>query len=485
MTIDELRSRASEIAAELDELAEKDELTEDEDTRFDALVDESQRVAADIEKLEKRQKARDEVRYLVESGQAHVDAGSDERNDPERPAAGQREKRLWDLDEIRTVSHQSPEKAHEELRSRATEVAEKTRGLTDRQRQHLTDFVERLDPVDDDETSGNIRALRHIVATSSPEYRRQFNRWMKAGLKGMRDGDAETYLTRAASLTDAAGGYAVPLPIDPTLVINDDGTTNPFREISTTKQITTDQLRTVNSTAVSGSWDGEAAEVSDDTPTWANTDISVHKAQVFVPYSIEIGQDYPDLAGDIGMLIANEKDDLEAAAFATGSGSNQPVGIVTALTGGSYEVSSNTTDTFALADVYDLEEELPAKFRRRAVWVANKRIYQAMREAGGQNLDDFWANLGQGQPNELLGYPTFESSEMDGTVTATSDNYVLVFGDFANYWIVDRVGLSIELVPHLFATGNNRPSGQRGWYAYWRVGADSVNDRAFRLLNVT
>jgi predicted phage gp36 major capsid-like protein len=44
--------------------------------------------------------------------------------------------------------------------------------------------------------------------------------------------------------------------------------------------------------------------------------------------------------------------------------------------------------------------------------------------------------------------------------------------------------MNVELVPHLFATANNRPSGQRGFYAWWRVGADSVNDAAFRLMNV-
>ena len=44
-----------------------------------------------------------------------------------------------------------------------------------------------------------------------------------------------------------------------------------------------------------------------------------------------------------------------------------------------------------------------------------------------------------------------------------------------------RPGMNVEFVPHLFTTGSNRPSGQRGLYAWWRVGADSVNDLAFRL----
>jgi predicted phage gp36 major capsid-like protein len=44
--------------------------------------------------------------------------------------------------------------------------------------------------------------------------------------------------------------------------------------------------------------------------------------------------------------------------------------------------------------------------------------------------------------------------------------------------------MSIEFLPQLMGA-NGRPKGQRGWYAWYRVGADSVNDAAFRMLNVT
>jgi predicted phage gp36 major capsid-like protein len=45
----------------------------------------------------------------------------------------------------------------------------------------------------------------------------------------------------------------------------------------------------------------------------------------------------------------------------------------------------------------------------------------------------------------------------------------------------DWVGMESDL----FATGNNRPSGQRGLYCYWRVGAGCVDTGAFGTLNVT
>jgi predicted phage gp36 major capsid-like protein len=44
--------------------------------------------------------------------------------------------------------------------------------------------------------------------------------------------------------------------------------------------------------------------------------------------------------------------------------------------------------------------------------------------------------------------------------------------------------MSVEFVPHLFHTADNRPSGQRGLYAWYRHGADSVDDNAFRVLSI-
>jgi predicted phage gp36 major capsid-like protein len=44
--------------------------------------------------------------------------------------------------------------------------------------------------------------------------------------------------------------------------------------------------------------------------------------------------------------------------------------------------------------------------------------------------------------------------------------------------------MTVELVPHLFATGANRPSGSRGLFAYWRVGAAVINAAAARFLQI-
>lgn len=473
MTINELRAAIDYVRAcltELHESAEDRSLDPDEQSRWD----EGLAFVADAEAKIERLRSLDRLAHIPTAQETGDPLGSPGSIPEDRTG------RVWDLDEIRSIRDAS------ELRSRALTAVEQAAGLRDDDREHVTRFLESLDLDDEDVEDGTRKVARHIIATSSPEYLRAWTKAMKTfGRTGQADVSALSTLQRAMSLTDAAGGFAVPLPVDPTLIPNYAVQVHPFREISTTRQVVTNRLRTVNSTAATASWDGEAAEVSDDATTFANIDITVHKAQVFIPFSIEIGEDYPGFTDDVRMLLQDSKDDLEATAFATGSGTNQPVGIVTALTGGSSVVTSATTDTFAVADVYNVEENLAAKFRARGQWVANKRILNDIRQFGTSDGHALWARLADGQPERLLGYPTHEAEAMDGTINALADNFVLILGDWRFYYIVDRVGFSLELVPHLFHTANNRPSGQRGFYGYWRVGADSVNDRAFRMLNVT
>ncbi len=372
---------------------------------------------------------------------------------------------------------------HTEIRGRVEAAIETERGLTQDEQGHVMELVETLDRGED---HGD-RLARHIIATGRPEYRSAFGKIMSNHSELLTPEESRAVTeARAASLTGNAGGFAVPYVIDTTIIDTNAGSVNPMRQIATVKSITTNVWQGVSSAGVTASWDGEAGEVSDDAPTLADPSITAHKAQAFVPYSIEAGEDWVGMEADVRAMFARAKDNLEAAAHFTGSGSSQPIGIVTALDGGSSEVAPDTAEVFSEIDLYALETALPARYRTNAAFTANKAIYQLVRQFANSDGPDLWVRLGAGQPAELIGYPAHEASAMDSgfNPAASADNFIIILGDFSNYYIVDRVGMSVELVPHLFATGNNRPSGQRGLYAYWRTGADSVNDDGFRMLNV-
>lgn len=473
MTMEQMLARLREIRSEIDEIYGDGTatLTDEQSARFDALETEASELRAKVEAAETRAAAVSRIRAAAERGSIEIPDGTaiatTTRHDP------------FDLTTLRFNA------SSDEVRARALTAIERVPELHDAARQRASALVGRLGP----------DLARRVLLTGSTAYRTGFQKAM-VGRSDMWDPEERDAFRAALSLTDANGGFAVPFTLDPTVISTNDVSTNPFRRISRTVSTVTNDWNGITSAGVTASFDAEAAEVSDDSPTLGQPNIPVHMARAFARGSIEISQDWASIETDLRTMFQEAKDDLEGTVFTTGTGTNQPTGIITALTGTASEINAAADDTFAIGDVYTVEAALPPKYRlarmdgdtttSRASWIANHAIYNLIRRfdtAGGAGL---WETLGGGLPPKLLGYPAYEASAMDSSVTTTGavSNLILAIGDFRNYVIVDRIGFNLEFIPHLFATANNLPSGQRGWFAYWRVGADSVNDDAFRLLDV-
>ncbi|MCF3939076.1 phage major capsid protein [Gordonia tangerina] len=389
----------------------------------------------------------------------------------------------WNLSEIRTLGRDSTDLAAE-LRGRALSAIENMRGASDKVRQAATSIIEEFDDKDSS-------LARQALITSSPAYLRAWTklangRQATLTAEESQAVDAANSLQRAMSLTDANGGYLVPFQLDPTVIITSAGSQNDIRQFARQVVATGDKWHGVSAGAVSWSWDGEATEVSDDSPTFAQPEIDIFKAQGFVPISIEAIADAANATEEVAKLLAFGKDELEAQAFVTGNGTTQPEGIITGLDGTSAEMNATTAETFQLADVHALRSALPARHRKNGAWLANDLIYSQIRQfdtSGGAGL---WEYLGADRPDMLLGKPVGEAEAMDGTINpaVTADNFLLVFGAFSHgYVVADRLGMAVELVPHLFGA-NRRPTGQRGWYAHYRTGAGVVDPGAFKMLNI-
>lgn len=454
----------------------------------DVLVDESRSEFGDAEQAEwdqldawvddaKRQASRlERVETLASEHPSSTEPGSP------APAVHVRTDDPWDPAATRHVSpfdEDARGTLHERARTALDTIPKRI--LKDAGRERIEEILE----IDNERGA----AARHVLATANPVYRKAFLKLMKdpSGLDLSDQERSSVKEMRAMSLTGASGGFAIPTTLDPTFIITGAGSKNPFRDPALGVNIVTtvtDQYDGVTAGQVTASWDGEAAEVSDDAPTLVQPSVSVHKLQVFVPYSIEAGQDISALEAEAGRLFSDSRDNAEATAFVTGSGTNQPWGVVTrviAVTAS--RVAATTNNAFGLPDVYLVDNAVPARFEDEASWLAHKAIYNLVRQfdtSGGAGL---WERLAGGLPPELLGSPAFKTSAMDSALGTGNDD-ILVKGAFSRYRVVDRVGLTVELIPHLFATATNRPSGQRGLYAYSRVGADTLDNNAFRILRV-
>ncbi|WP_100498320.1 phage major capsid protein [Geodermatophilus chilensis] len=370
------------------------------------------------------------------------------------------------------------------LRGQALTAIERCEALPDAVRQRVTVDVE----ADDDPAAGLARAT---VELSQPAYRSAFLRWLADPQHGHYEWSPEeraavrrvSTLSRAMSLgVPGAGGYLVPYELDPAILISSAGSASPMRQVARVTTTASSEKRFVTSAGVTASWDAELAEVGDDSPSLLNPAVTVHKGAAFVPVSIELFEDSADLGQQIGALFTDAKAQLEAAAFTLGTGTGQPRGVITAVSAVPGSVLATGTNALAAADVFANQAALPARWRPRARFMCNLSVLNGFRQlpvAAGLNdslVDD------SGPVPRMAGWQVVENSHMDGALTATSPDYALLSGDFTQYAIVDRIGTTVEVIPHLMGPGRT-PIGARGFYMHWRTGADVLIPDAFRLTN--
>ena len=398
--------------------------------------------------------------------------------------------RPWDLSNVRLAGE--PLALGGELRSRALTAVERAPGASDRIRETGTRLIERLD-----DPYG--RLARAVLLLTDPLY---LAAWGKLALNpagGQHEWSTEeqhavhavqrwanSREARAMSLTDAGGGYLVPFQLDPTLIITANGSVNQIRQVARQVVATGDVWNGVSSGAVAWSYDAEAAEVSDDATTFAQPTVPIYKAQGFVPISMEAFQDAANITQEVGRLLAFGKDVLESNAFAVGTGTGMPTGIVTALTGTPSVINAAAAGTIAAADLYALSDALPSRYGSAptAAWLANQQIYSNIKrlDVPGTGL---WDSPSEpGQPPTMLDRVALTSDEMPAVLDVTvGNNAAIILGDFDNYVIADRVASTVvDFIPHLFGP-TGRPTNQRGWLAHVRHGAGVINTSAFRMLS--
>jgi predicted phage gp36 major capsid-like protein len=256
------------------------------------------------------------------------------------------------------------------------------------------------------------------------------------------------------------GSGLLPLPatIDPRVTLISDGALNPIRQLATVTTITTSEWHGVNSAGMTAAFSAEATEVADGTPTLVQPIIKAEKGQTYAEFSIEAGLDWASLADEMTRLISDAKDVLEADRFISGTGTNQPEGLVAGLAASSIITAAGTA-SFAVADVYKMQNSLPARFSPRARWLSSLTIGNLSWQfvaAGSTTAARIWDDA----RTSLLGKPWSEVSTMSTVLTTGALN--LLYGDIASaYKTVDRIGLSVELVP-LVMGASRRPTGTRG-----------------------
>jgi HK97 family phage major capsid protein len=463
--LEEIRSRLAELKTEITTLGENAEITDDEARSLDEKIAEFDTLSEEAKPLEERAAKLAEIAAMELRTEKTFEAPH---------VAVRQDDPFGDLDAVR-VGYRIDGK---EMRARALRAIDEDKSINDEHRNQAYKLIEK-------DGKGDI--ARHALLTGSPEYRSAFEKVIQNPMTytaSLTPGEGEA-LRAALSTTVANGGYAIPFLLDPTIILTNDGSANPFRQISRVVSGTSNKWNGVTSSGVTAEWKTEGSQAADASPTLGQPSITAYLADAYVFGSYEVFQD-TDLASELPGLIADAKDRLEADAFAVGSGSGAPFGVVTSTTAiTASRVSPTTAGTFtsaSIADVYKTLAALPPRHRSKASHVANYATYNIIRQMSASAAgSSFWANLGANVPEALLGRPVYEASAMASAMTTGSN--ILLTGDFSQYYIYDRIGMSLEYIPNVVGA-NARPTGQRGWFATWRVGADVVNANAFRVLKL-
>jgi HK97 family phage major capsid protein len=460
---EDIRARQAVNKSVLDTLEQVEEPGEKESVRTDALLGEWDVLNTELEPLAEREARVAAVREAARR-ESNRESGSRIYGTPVLVVKTDRDP-FEDLESVRTCITPPGD-----VRARALTAIENYSkrndnwGLEDDGAEQATKLVEKGGK------AFGTAVARQMLSTGSPEYLAAFESYLNdpTGMQGRA----------AMSLTSANGGYLVPFTLDPTIILTNAGSANPYRQFANMKTTATNDWNGVTSAGVTAEWTAENTEAADASPTVGQLKITPQKADAYLFGSVEILSD-SDFGQQLPELLADAKDRIEETGFAIGTGSGQPKGIIPAGT------SQNRAGTAAAGpaaqDVYALMAALPARFRgprANNVWAANLLTINALRNIPAFTGATTSIVNDSGSTPTMLGRPFLESTSIVGTFT--TGNKVLAFLDAKQFYIVDRVGMSV-FYDNFVLGANRRALGSGAWYAYWRVGSDVSTATAVRV----
>jgi len=334
----------------------------------------------------------------------------------------------------------------------------------------------------------------HIARFGTQTYADAFRSWFTDpdGFAATATAEARAALREGMQETRATlqtSGAVLPSPLEAQIWL--DGTNGvegslkaDVRKVTTTSNT----WRGISSAGVTAGFAAEASEQDDDTPTLAGVTITTRRADALAIVTLEVLQDQVDFMEQIGMMFSDAKQNLDEQVIWNGaSGSNQPIGLWTAIDGGSYEIAPTTAETFTWEDTYKLAEALPARFRNRGKFYLELSTFHELHKS---QIPGSTTNPVIFEDGKLIGRDYALASTLDAysdvNPAATADNPILLYGDLGVAYVwVDRLGLSV-FPPQLMQNSNAlRFDGTVGVPMFYRAGGDVLVDGAAAILNVS
>lgn len=223
-------------------------------------------------------------------------------------------------------------------------------------------------------------------------------------------------------------------------------------------------------------WLDEEAAYTESNTRFSQVSMAAHKLGTLIKVSEELLNDSAfDLMAYLSDEFGRRLGNAEEQAFLTGTGTNQPTGILTDTNGTSAGSTAAKTDTLTFDDLIDLFYSLKAPYRQNAVFLMSDDTIKTIRKLKDKNDQYVWQpSVQAGQPDRILNCPVYTSPYMPNLAAG---NKPILFGDFNYYWIADRQGRTFKRLNKLYAV-----TGQVGFLGSQRVDAKVILPAAIKTL---
>lgn len=283
------------------------------------------------------------------------------------------------------------------------------------------------------------------TADSDDGYRQAFNAYLARGFAEI-DADSQRTLTNSWEQLDsramqtepgAAGGYVVPADFRRTVVRQLEAFGG-VRRAGTTV-LTTDsggelQVPTTDDTTNTGSLLAEGTAASETDVTVGQKVMKAHTwSSDIVKVSFQLMQDESvDLAGLIADLLGERIGRAQATYLVSGTGTDQPQGILTGTTVGR---TATNTASLTFEDFVELEHSVDPAYRRSAEYVLSDDALREARLITDANNNPIWQpGMSREEPATIHGKPYTVDPDLPNVATGEKP---IVFGDLSHYWIRD------------------------------------------------
>lgn len=355
--------------------------------------------------------------------------------------------------------------------------------LTEEKLKNLTNLM--------DEQKDQIKTLQKNAARNTIEikavenseenygYQNAFNNYLRKGIES----DLNKFETKASDLINSMDTTNSGMFLAPNIqkfIMDLLAERCIMRKICSVQEISTNSLDIIKNSSFDTAWGGELTEVSDtNSGNLAKTTIQTFELIAQPKVTQKLVDDVAiDFEQWLAYQLSNDFLIAEETAFISGDGSNKPTGILNYDSTTIERITSSSTENyFDETDVLNLYYSLNEKYTPNASFIMSRNAVQQIRKFKDATSGNYLWNpaLLGGQEDTLLGCPVYQTGNINNVGTAKD---IIVFGDFKQYQIVDRMGIRILRDPF-----TAKPYIR--FYTTKRVGGDVIDKNAFKILKTS